>query len=254
MEPKPGLSNARNRAVTEAKGELLLWTDDDVLVDPDWLTEYATAARAWPQAGYFGGQILPWFEVKPPRWVLRHMDRVGYCWAVLVRDAAVRPMRPGEHAIGANMAFRTALLREFPFDPSLGRMKNSLIHGEDTDVQAALRQAGHLGIWVGTARVEHFVPASRMRLDYVWRFHVEGHRAAARKTDLCQPCPRLFGVPRWMLRRYWSSYLLAQLLRPLKNDRWIRAFVDSAQMRGFIIEASEAARREPMSRSLVGQS
>ena len=33
LEEKPGLSNARNRAVAEAPGKYIIWTDDDVLVD-----------------------------------------------------------------------------------------------------------------------------------------------------------------------------------------------------------------------------
>src|SRR5512143_830758 len=43
FETQPGLSNARNRAVREAGGEYVLFTDDDVLVDPDWLVAYNAA-------------------------------------------------------------------------------------------------------------------------------------------------------------------------------------------------------------------
>jgi glycosyltransferase involved in cell wall biosynthesis len=38
-EPKPRKSNAANLVVKEARGEYILWTDDDVLVEPDWLWE-----------------------------------------------------------------------------------------------------------------------------------------------------------------------------------------------------------------------
>src|SRR5690349_14130582 len=37
MEPRRGLSNARNRAIDEARGDYIIWTDDDVVVDPSWL-------------------------------------------------------------------------------------------------------------------------------------------------------------------------------------------------------------------------
>ena len=40
-EPTPGLSNARNKGLAEARGELILWTDDDVRVDPGWLAAAA---------------------------------------------------------------------------------------------------------------------------------------------------------------------------------------------------------------------
>ena len=59
FEPEPGLSNARNCAVAAAQGDLMLWTDDDVLIDRDWLEAYVAAASKWPDAGYFGGRIEP---------------------------------------------------------------------------------------------------------------------------------------------------------------------------------------------------
>jgi hypothetical protein len=41
-EPRPGLSYARNRGVLEAHGEIVAFTDDDILVDPQWLAALAT--------------------------------------------------------------------------------------------------------------------------------------------------------------------------------------------------------------------
>src|SRR5262249_21230021 len=55
FEPRPGKSFAANLALAEARSDLILWTDDDVHVDPDWLAEYVAAARAWPDASFFGG-------------------------------------------------------------------------------------------------------------------------------------------------------------------------------------------------------
>jgi glycosyltransferase involved in cell wall biosynthesis len=49
FEATPGHSHARNRAVTEAAGDLIVWTDDDVLVDPNWLTGYAEALPPTPK-------------------------------------------------------------------------------------------------------------------------------------------------------------------------------------------------------------
>src|SRR5262249_48517636 len=62
VELSQGLSHARNRAIAEFRGELLLFTDDDVLLDPDWLTAYALAASKFPRAQFFGGRILPQWE------------------------------------------------------------------------------------------------------------------------------------------------------------------------------------------------
>src|SRR5579864_5913338 len=57
-EDVPGLSNARNRGVDEARGRYICWTDDDVEIDPEWLSAYAEAFRRHPDAAVFGGRIL----------------------------------------------------------------------------------------------------------------------------------------------------------------------------------------------------
>jgi glucosyl-dolichyl phosphate glucuronosyltransferase len=59
FEPRPGKSNAQNRAIDFAKGDYILWTDDDVVVDAGWLTAYVGAFRRWPEAAVFGGRITP---------------------------------------------------------------------------------------------------------------------------------------------------------------------------------------------------
>ena len=56
-------------AARAARGELIICTDDDVLVSPGWLSAYLVAAPHWPDASFFGGTIDPWFQVEPPRWI-----------------------------------------------------------------------------------------------------------------------------------------------------------------------------------------
>ena len=46
-EPVPGLSNARNTAIAAAAGDYIVWTDDDVVVCPEWLSAYVQAFRTW---------------------------------------------------------------------------------------------------------------------------------------------------------------------------------------------------------------
>src|SRR5947209_1930972 len=72
FEHAQGLSHGRNHALDAASGDLLIFTDDDVLVDPEWLAAYAAAAQSWPQATYFGGTIHHWFAVAPPAWIERN--------------------------------------------------------------------------------------------------------------------------------------------------------------------------------------
>src|SRR5262249_13907928 len=68
-ERAQGLAQARNRAIAEFSGDVLLFTDDDVRLARTWLSAYQDAVRSFPQAGYFGGRILPDWGKAKPRWI-----------------------------------------------------------------------------------------------------------------------------------------------------------------------------------------
>ena len=115
FEAKQGLSPAHNCAIQAARGELIVWTDDDVLVDPDWLDAYCQAAAQWPEATFFGGNIQPWFACEPPRWIVDNPRLAPFSERQL--GSAVRLMSPQEYPFGANMAFRRAAIDPLAFDP-----------------------------------------------------------------------------------------------------------------------------------------
>ena len=65
-ESHQGLARARNRAVKEFEGDVLLFTDDDIRFGTGWVSAYRDAFRRFPDAVYFGGRILPdWGDAKP---------------------------------------------------------------------------------------------------------------------------------------------------------------------------------------------
>lgn len=232
-EPHQGHSHARNRAVAEARGELLVWTDDDVLAHPDWLAEYAKAAERFPEAQFFGGPVRPWFEEVPPRWIERSLAKLGYCWALIDHGPEIRPLRGDEYGYGANLAFRTDVVRRFPFDPAYGRVGKQLSSGDETRVIDRIRGNGGTGVWVGTATVDHFLPADRMNPRYVseitrWAGY-HGFAPFAADTS-----GRLFGAPRWLWRKYLVAAAKARLLAPWRSEAWVDALVTTAKCRGLI--------------------
>jgi glycosyltransferase involved in cell wall biosynthesis len=73
--PVPGLSRARNFAVDEARGDLICWADDDVVLDRHWLAAYVSAFQRQPDAAVFGGRILAELEEPVPLWVRKCLGR-----------------------------------------------------------------------------------------------------------------------------------------------------------------------------------
>ena len=140
VEPAPGLSCARNRGLAEATGEYLAYTDDDVAVDPHWITALVagfgrrediacvtglvcTAALETAAEHYFD-QRVSWADSCEPR-IFDLSSRA---------EDPLYPYAAGLFGTGASMAFSTALLRELGgFDEALGagtRAKG----GEDLDI------------------------------------------------------------------------------------------------------------------------
>ena len=171
-EPRGGLSHARNRAVADAKGKYILWTDDDVLVDREWLSAYRLAFASAPDASLFGGPISAAFDGTPPAWLAQTLPRIGGVFALRDLGGEPVPLRAEGRVVpfGANYAVRTAEQRRYAYRTELGRQpRNTAIVGEEVDVMVRMLDAGATGWWVPGARVQHRIPRERQTIRYLRR-------------------------------------------------------------------------------------
>ena len=244
LERKQGHSHARNCAVDAASGELLIWTDDDVLVDPLWLSEYVQVARAHPGAVYFGGTVDPWFETDPPKWIGRHMRELAGPYVICQHGPVVRPLGLSDWVVSASMAFRTEVLRQFRFDPRLGRVQDQLVGGDDCAMLERVKSSGYRGFWVGTARVRHFIPSERLTAAFLWRWYLGAGHTAVRQGRIAAVTPHISGAPRWAVRQYVQERLKSWFLAPFGGQRWFRSYLQAARMRGVIEACRAESRRE----------
>jgi hypothetical protein len=231
--------------VNHARGEFFVWTDDDVLVDTNWLVAYVEAAKTHSAATYFGGPIDPWFEVEPPPWVKRNLRMLDGPFALRQLGPDTRPFVGNEFPYGANMAFRTDALRRHPFDPQIGRIGTGMLSGEEAAVISAIKAEGGTGIWVASARVRHFVPASRLTTAYVWKFFHGLGQSSCRQAGHLAHLPRAFGAYRWAVRKYVIARALSLLFAPGCGARWLSSFSDAAWARGVMDESRVIASGRP---------
>jgi len=174
FEPNPGLSNARNTAVKSVTGDFIVWTDDDVIVQPNWLHEYERAFDSYPNASFFGGPIAPKFDHSPPKWLISAWDSICHMYAI--RDLGIEPFQiedPKLLPFGANFAVRTRAQKLFRYDPTLGRQPSALtLCGEETKVLTSMLSEGHLGYWVPTACVKHRLTKKRMTIRHLVNYSI----------------------------------------------------------------------------------
>jgi glycosyltransferase involved in cell wall biosynthesis len=230
FEPEQGLSHARNHAVKEARGDYVVWTDDDALVDEDWLAAYARAVERHTEAAVFGGPVRPRFEGTPPLWLSAAWQEIGPAFAA--RDLGAEPFElddKSELPYGANYAVRMREQRLFPYDPALGRRLEGGSVGEETAVIRAILAGGGTGWWVPDASVEHWIPKERQTIKYL-----RGYYALQGKTFLKRDGGATFlgrPLPLWC-RILWaeSAYALARLSGD--PHRWLKPLVKASLLRG----------------------
>jgi GT2 family glycosyltransferase len=163
VECRPGLAAAHNRGLAVAVGEIVAFTDDDVVVDRRWVRELAMAFGWAADIGCVTGMISAaeletpaqvWSEARwglgkgsTPR-VFRISDRR--------RLGPLFPFAAGRFGSGANMAFRTEVLRELGgFDPALGTGTPSR-GGDDLAAFFAVIAAGYALAYAPGAIVRHW--------------------------------------------------------------------------------------------------
>jgi GT2 family glycosyltransferase len=171
VEPAPGLSRARNRGLTAMRGVIAAYTDDDVAVDPHWLTEIVRAFSLDAATGCVTGMVctadIPtelelYFDSRAQNWSAR-METRNYS---LARHdlGPLFPYTPGKFGTGANFAFRKAALDELGgFDIALGAGTKTG-GGEDLDAFVRVLLSGYSITYSPRAIVWHHHRASAAEL------------------------------------------------------------------------------------------
>ncbi|MGB7441931.1 MAG: glycosyltransferase [Coleofasciculaceae cyanobacterium] len=219
-EPRPGLDWARNRAILEAKGQIVAYTDDDVVVDPGWVRGLAQVFAENPEVMAVTGLVVP-YELETEAQVLfeenggfgRGFERVWYQlepgqklpWELL--------WNAGRYGTGANMAYRRSLFDQIGyFDPALdvGTVTNG---GGDIEMFFRVLREGYCLVYEPRAMIRH-----RHRREYEKLKTQLTNNGSAYSYLVCHflkyPNARLdlvkwglWLVREWHLRKFFSSFL-----------------------------------------------
>ena len=197
-EEKLGLTAARLRGIRESNGDVLIFVDDDNVLDADFLETAHCIAQEKPFLGSWSGQCRPGFEEPPPEWTRRYWGNLVIrefdqdVWSNL-------PRLPQSMPCGAGLCVRRAVAlhylhlhesgrRSFQFD----RTGDLLLSGGDNDLAACACDIG-LGVGlIASLKLTHLIPPERLTEDYLTRLaegiyysgalvdHVRGVKPAVR--------------------------------------------------------------------------
>jgi glycosyltransferase involved in cell wall biosynthesis len=222
-EPTLGLTPARLRGIREAAGEVIVFVDDDNVLDPDYLETALRLARERPFLGSWSGQCRPAFEAPPPSWTERYWGALCIrrfeteVWSNLPRLAETMPAGAGlcvRRAVALRyLELHEAGARRFQLD----RTGTSLVSGGDNDLAAC---ACDLGLGVGlepSLKLDHIIPPQRLTADYLERL-VEGIQVSSTVLDAMRGRP---SAPRGLVGQAVDRLRVLRLTGP--HRRMLRA-------------------------------
>jgi len=234
-EPRQGHSHARNRAIEIADSDWLIWTDDDVCPDSDWLAAYDLAIKQYPECAFFGGPIRVRFEGTPPAWIRDNWDKLKGCYAERLLGDDSLEFTPQRLPYGANWSVRTELQKGVRYRPGTGRQGHQVVGHDEFGVMRQMLEQGYEGRWVPQATVEHRIDSARQTIHYVQRyFQGQGRMLVAENRAWTDDRRQLERTARW---ETWCG----RLKRPwTRSDVWLSHLIHGALARGQVEAMKQA--------------
>lgn len=184
FEHRLGSAYARIKGIEEAKGELLIFVDDDNCLKENYLQEALNIMRRVPLLGVVGaGNIIPEFESTPPKDVLPFLRSLAIrsdkraCFSNMIKYNKAIPY-------GAGLCIRRSIAcayvkscSENPITTTLGRIGNILLSGEDIDLALHACKQGFISGVLPELELTHIIPKRRIEQDYLVQI-AAGHAAS----------------------------------------------------------------------------
>jgi glycosyltransferase involved in cell wall biosynthesis len=233
-EPRPGLSRGKNAGIEAARAPLLLFTDDDMRVDPSWIESYRRLfSRRNDELVIAGGAIVPiphdlgaW-----PDW----LHAAGLADAGLLHHLEQRVLAGFEYVWGGNMGVpRSVFDRLGPWDETAGLQGEARVKREDsqffedTELQDRVRHAGG-SVWFVPAAIVHH----RVSRQTVTPRRILSTAFSRGRNDVWQEGLRVWRDVSLLPRRSGPRTLIALSLAFARWGFWLLLFRASGQRRFF---------------------
>ncbi len=168
VETNQGLSHARNRGIKESLGDVLVYVDDDALINKEYLSTYFQFFEKNKNAFAAGGPIIPKYETEEPKWMSHYVKCLltGYKY----KGDKVVEFTGGDYPGGGNAAYRKEVFETVGlYNVDLGRKGNSLVGAEEKDIFDKMKQQDMKFYYLPTAILYHIIPEQKLSKDYFQR-------------------------------------------------------------------------------------
>jgi glycosyltransferase involved in cell wall biosynthesis len=181
-EEKQGKTFALNTGVRASKGNIIAFTDDDVVVDGRWLFSVKQAFAANPECKAFGGRVIPvWPDTVPP-WIGRE-GTFKNTWGAIVEhdfgDMVTSYFQDEQnYPCGANMFFSKEIFKlNGNFNECLNHGVQNIPMLEDIEFCKRLLENHENILYIPDAVVYHPVVPERLTKKYFIKHAFKSGRA-----------------------------------------------------------------------------
>lgn len=205
-EEQIGLTVARLRGFHEATQEIMVFVDDDNVLDPDYLSQVVQIFQTHPELGAIGGKSLPEFELPPPAWITEFYNILAlrdFGETSLTTFTSFTTTYPAFAPVGAGMAVRRRAFASYAMRMvhsstrlALGRTGKQLISGEDNDIILSLLHVGWEVGYFPQLQLTHLISADRLQLGYLARLNQASSRSWVQVLSIHDILP-WSKIPHW---------------------------------------------------------
>ena len=172
-EKRRGAHHARNTGALAARGEILYFTDDDMLAEPDLLETIVTGFVEGSNVGSVTGRVLPRWDTEPPVWILEYCKNALLSLLDLGPQLIVSDEDPGVFSCH-QAVLREAFLAAGGFNPDTNA--GEFTGDNETGLNLKIKALGYRFAYVGSSVTHHMIPASRLTQSYLnSRFADQGY-------------------------------------------------------------------------------
>ena len=181
VEQEQGLSAARNKGIKEAKGDILVYIDDDALVDSHYLRDYVEWFAAHPETMACGGPIEPLYETQEPKWMSPYTKALLTAW--MNYGDKVREYPKGRYPGGGNAAYRKEVFEKVGFfNTALGRKGGNLMGSEEKDIFDKMHALHMQVLYLPTPVLHHCIPQAKLEKEYFDRLTFQIGQSERQRT------------------------------------------------------------------------
>lgn len=182
VETEQGLSAARNKGIKEAKGDLIVYVDDDALVDDHYLQDYFDWFDSHPETMAAGGPIYPLYEEgEEPKWMSPYTKALLTAW--MDYGNKVREYPSGRYPGGGNSAYRRTVFGQVGlFNTNLGRKGGNLMGSEEKDIFDKMHSLDMQVLYLPWPVLHHSIPKKKLERPYFNRLTLQMGTSERQRT------------------------------------------------------------------------